>query len=114
MPNRGPLSFSGEELKYLLGELPEHYDLADAEDAEDRKRMSCLNGVRDRVSSATVDGESGVAVVTLSIDEIDSMLDCFGPPTAVSGGVRQKLSNGRLHILNGEVGPDCDNPNCKH
>ena len=96
MPNRGPLELSLDECTALLSELPEP-DLADAEDAEDKKRMNLQIKIRQHIdeprkalAAAGSDGTT-MGTVVLSIDEVDEIIDSLPPPPAL-GSVREKLA----------------------
>ena len=96
MPNRGPLELSLDECTALLSELPEP-DLADAENAEEKKRMSLQIKIRQHIDeprkALTAAGSDGGAMgtVVLSIDEVDEIIDSLPPPPAL-GSVREKLA----------------------
>ena len=96
MPNRGPLELSLDECTALLSELPEP-DLADAEDAEDKKRMTLQIKIRQHIDeprkALAAAGSDGAAMgtVVLSIDEVDEIIDSLPPPPAL-GSVREKLA----------------------
>ena len=102
MPNRGPLSLSLAERDALLSELPPKADLKDAEDAEDRARMSSMNAVLERLGAVDCSPDAEGTVV-LSTDELDNILDSLGPPSAKLKSVQQKCGElrreiGRAHV----------------
>ena len=98
MPNRGPVSLSETERDALLSELPPKADLKDAEDAEERARMTCANAVLERLAEMRF-SDGADATVVLSTDELDSILDNLGPPSAKLKAVQQKCGEHRRHLL---------------
>ena len=95
MPNRGPLVLTADEGHALLAELPER-DVGDAEDADEERRYKLLAASRQRVQLAVDAPDGSAIVITVSIDEVDEILDVL-PPVPELASLRDKLSS--LHQI---------------
>ena len=105
MPNRGPVEFTQAECAALVDELGPAQDLKDAEDAEERKRLTAMNQVRGRLAEVVfADGKGSVVVST---DEIEEMLDALGPAGGTLAAVAKTLTAARLHLLEDKDGCNC-------
>lgn len=105
MPNRGPVEFTQAECAALVDELGPQADLKDAEDAEERKRMTTMNQVRSRLAEVVfADGKGSVVVST---DEIEEMLDALGPAAGALAAVAKALTAARLHLMEDKGACNC-------
>ena len=81
MPNRGPITLTPDDLSTLLDCLPPPRDLKEAEDDEDRMQIKHQSSARQRLEETQAAGGTE-AVVILSIDEVDTLIDCLPPPSS--------------------------------
>ena len=100
MPNRGPCEVTHSEAKALIAVLPDR-NVREAEDDDDRMRIQLVEKLRARLEEQaaaleSVD-ESLRGVLTLSVDEVDELLDCMPPPPTLDD-VRQRLKQAKLSM----------------
>ena len=88
------------EAKALLAELPPPRDLCEAEDDEDRMRIQLLEKLRPRLQELATAMDSANelqrGLLSLSIDEVDELLDCMPPPPTTLDDVRQRLKEAKV------------------
>jgi hypothetical protein len=101
MPNRGPCEVTHSEAKALVAVLPEPRNVREAEDDDDRMRIQLVEKLRARLEEQAAALESADeslrGVLTLSVDEVDELLDCMPPPPTLDD-VRQRLKQAKLSM----------------
>ena len=103
MPNRGPVELNLSEATTLLDELPATRELSEAEDEDDRTRIKLVAKLRPRLEehrstlASATDGER--FVITMSVDEVDELVDCLAP-----GELRRRIEAARLAMLDSSAG----------
>lgn len=100
MPNRGPCEVTHSEAKALIAVLPDR-NVREAEDDDERLRIQLVGKLRVRLEEQAAALESADeslrGVLTLSVDEVDELLDCLPPPPTLDD-FRQRLKQAKLSM----------------